>query len=140
MKLNNYKDTLRELYNIASEEGCQVRRKQVESGNRSLPDIPLEDIIRERKDSKLLQFLQTLDDETIRVVMTVMYIGRDYPLADGEQHVVAEVGDDEAETEKIYPINDPDDEVEKYFDYIDNRDKTEIVVNQIFGKSIPVKG
>lgn len=134
MELNNYKDTLRKLYNIAAIEGYQVRRKQEESGSRSLSDISLEDIIRERKDSELLQYLQTLDDGTIRVVMAVMYIGRDYPLADGEQHVLAETGDDDEEMDEIYPIEDPNDEVEKYIDYIDNRDKTEIVVNQIFGK------
>lgn len=142
MNIYDYKEILYKVYELAAIEGNKVRAKDEQENLIQIDKSFLDYIVKDRQNSKLLQYLNTLDAETIRIVMTVMYIGRDYPqskeellekyLPEEEYH--SEYDGIPQEPEVVYPVSNPSKEVQHYMDYINSSDKKEIEINQIFSK------
>lgn len=131
MNINDYKDILHRVYDLATIEGAKVRA-EVQDGPVHIDEEFLKRIVEERQNSDLFQYLNTLDATTVRIVMTVMYIGRDYSRATIE--LDDECNGAEADREKEYPVQNPSEEVQHYMDYINSTDSKEIEINQIFEK------
>ena len=100
--------------------------------------------IAKRETSKLLNYLQSLDMDSIKVIQTVMYIGRDYemePYSDEEMEVFIERQADDPEyqiPEKQIVVSDSNKVVNEWMNEIKNGtgwESKEIEINQIYGKS-----
>ena len=87
--VEDYRDILMNLYQLAGEDRAFYASKhRGEENFVDLSDIEPEDIIEDLESRKTFQFLRTLDEDQIKVVQTVMYIGRDYEvpaMSDEEQ-------------------------------------------------------
>lgn len=77
--IEDYKDILFTVYRLAKERHHQERGV----GNQSVlsnPIISIDEVLEKRQDSELLDYLNSLDMDSIKVIQTVMYIGRDYEI------------------------------------------------------------
>lgn len=96
MKMDDYKDIVNKAKYLARQE------LKDEAGvlNRihSVADIDLNNIIREWNESELLKYLNSLDAEVVKILLTIMYKGRDYPETRDEyveRYDAQEIADDE---------------------------------------------
>ena len=67
-----------ELAGIARSNYLAEGRADSSCGVLDLSDVEIDDYFEARRQSDLFRFLNTLDEEQVKVVQAVMYIGRDY--------------------------------------------------------------
>lgn len=141
--IEDYRDILFNVYELARE------RSQNEEGadntfSFTSPHFDVDEIVAKRETSKLLNYLQSLDMDSIKVIQTVMYIGRDYemePYSDEEMEVFIERQADDPEyqiPEKQIVVSDSNKVVNEWMNEIKNGtgwESKEIEINQIYGKS-----
>ena len=80
-KVADNKDILfkvQELAGIARSNYLAEEKADSSCGILDLSDVEMDDYFEERRQSDLYRFLNALDDEQVKVVQAVMYIGRDY--------------------------------------------------------------
>lgn len=80
-KVADYEDVLlkvQELASIARSNYLAEEKKGSSCGVIDLSDIETGDYFEKRRQSDLFRFLNTLNEEQVKVVQAVMYIGRDY--------------------------------------------------------------
>ena len=80
-KVADYEDVLlkvQELASIARSNYLAEEKKDSSCGLIDLSDIETGDYFEKRRQSDLFRFLNTLNEEQVKVVQAVMYIGRDY--------------------------------------------------------------
>lgn len=75
----NLKDVLKDVYLLANERHLEEQSKYIDGirvANSHMPDI--EELKYTEKAQKLFDFLNNLDFESVKIIQTIMYIGRDH--------------------------------------------------------------
>lgn len=84
--IEKYTDILKKVHQLAVIRHKQeIKNSREDNPNDSV--IDLADIRERRDESELLQFLLDQDMETIKIIQTVMYIGRDYIQETEEENI-----------------------------------------------------
>ena len=105
-RLVNYYDVLLATYKLATK-----RAEEKRSYSNELWEIDLEAIRERRENDELLKFLYNLNMDQIKIIGTMMYIGRDFVLEPSEEfYTELENYDGEGERPvwNPYPVNNPD--------------------------------
>lgn len=122
IELNKYKDIVDNVIKYAKQEINYSEDHRIKLG-----DIDLIEIANRRNDSKLWRYLNSLDNDTIKIVEVMMYVGRDYSY-------VSEEGID---NEEIKHLDTPFEFFTKVYNDFSDRgwESQSIVANQIYGKA-----
>ena len=145
MKMDDYKDIVNKAKYLARQEFKD--ETVVLNRIHSVADIDLNNIIRERNESELLEYLNSLDAEAVKILLTIMYIGRDYPETREEymeRYEAQEIADDEYlyadylqnMPKEIIPVPNPLNFVRQYMLDLSISSDKDINVNQIYSKSL----
>ncbi len=121
---------VRELAQIARSDYLAKQKESSPDSDTSVMDMSLiedADYYEERRNSPLFRFLNELSDEQVKVVQTVMYIGRD--------HEVPAPSDEEMEMYFVRKADDPYYELPKPQLRVDNPDEYLSEMIALFGKS-----
>lgn len=70
LELKSYKETVNQVMTLSKQKSNHEITK--------FDHVDLDEIVSRRDNSPLYQYLNSLDYETIKVVETIMYLGRDY--------------------------------------------------------------
>ena len=138
--LKQYTDILLTIYHLAEKEKSKRQRTDeiVHAGA-----ISLYEIVESRRKSDLLQYMHGLDMDMIKVIQTVMYIGRDYPYPEYTEEELDYYTEKAVEEpgyiipEKKIRVNNPD---EVLFTWMHDLESTkgwnekDIEINQIYQK------
>ncbi len=140
VNINEFKNVLHKVYELSVQE-CTKAREQSDASGHNLVDFDFEENWKERRNSELLKFLEAQSYQTVKVIMAVMYIGRDYELTDFEYMALQNQDDDDEafETEKKpmgvkTPIYNPSQEVEKFIKGVCGEKENPHDVDQIYSK------
>lgn len=141
--LDNYKSILSTVYRLAQEEkqkNCRVSKESFID----LWDIDLDEIVNRRERSNLLQYMRSLNMDQIKVIQTVMYMGRDYEYPSYSEEEWEELWIRMSEDpeyvlpEKKVKVDNPDELLLSWMDYLDFSkgwtDK-DIEIDQIYQKA-----
>ena len=123
IELNKYKDIVENVIQYARQEN----NNYTDGNRKKMGDIDLYEAINRRNGSKLWQYLNSLDYDTIKIVEVMMYVGRDYS-------IISEEG---IENEEIKHLDTPLEFFTKIYDDFSDRgwESQSIVVEQIYGKA-----
>ena len=142
MDIEAYKEILHRVYELAVLEGRKARESEPQSSR--VGDIDLEKYREDRAKSELLKYLNTLDYDTVKVIMAVMYIGRDFEMTQEEYKDLVRKYEDEEDydtdlEELSYPkipIANASDTIKKYIDTISFGINQSHDIDQIYSKRL----
>lgn len=83
--LEKNKDILRTVYELSLDE-YKNERKDNETWEKEIKTIDIYEPYRKRQKSDLYQYMNSLDMNAIKIIQTVMYIGRDYSFENSEYY------------------------------------------------------
>ncbi len=147
--LNRYKKELWTVYKLAQDESdnhkkTRITRGKTEGNVVGIFDIKLDENVNLRRRSDLLNYMNGLDMDTIKVIQTVMYIGRDYRYPshlDEEWDAIYEPLSEEPDfhtSEKKMTVDNPDEIFLAWMDYLEMEKEwndKDIEIDQIYQKA-----
>lgn len=131
-----YKDDIYKVRQLSKERFLSSKDT---SDGCTIGSINLNGIINQRNSDSLLQFLLSLEFDTIKVIQTIMYIGRDY---ESDANKIDSNDIQSSDEEKVRydielaePINNPNEVFNEYYESLsDNWKSKETEVEQIYSK------
>lgn len=135
---------LKTVYGLAVEENqMDNERNRSEHGDNRIIDLMslnLEELRERRRQSNLLNYLHSLDFQDLKIVQTVMYLGRDYNIPDYQEYSYDEYDEYEGECRRQmprFPVSNPDLVLREWlqdFDEMKGWKTKEIEAEQIYQK------
>ena len=136
---------LKTVYGLAVEEyQMDNERSRSEHGDNRIIDLMslnLEELRERRRQSNLLNYLHSLDFQDLKIVQTVMYLGRDYNIPDYQEYSYDEYDEYEGECRRQiprFPVSNPDLVLREWlqdFDEMKGWKTKEIEAEQIYQKN-----
>ena len=111
-KLVNYSDVLLATYKLAIE-----RAEHEKNNSFSICDFSLEELYKRRENDELLKFLYNLNLDQVKIIGTMMYIGRDFTIdssTDYYNELEDYIEDNKLLNREPYPVRNPEVIVEDY--------------------------
>lgn len=136
--LENNKDILKTIYKLSLDE-YQNERTNKETWEEVIRTIDIYEPHREREESNLYQYMNSLDMNAIKIIQTVMYIGRDYTFENAEYYYDEfDRGGVEEKREKL-PVVNPEFIVMSWLKDLSNGrgwEEKSIEIEQIYSKRL----
>lgn len=136
--LESNKEILRTVYKLSVDEYRKERNSR-KTWSELIRNMDVHELYEERQKSELYQYMNSLDMNAIKMIQTIMYIGREYHSENSEYYYDGFNEEDFEQKEEKLPVSNPDFLFMVWLEDLSNEkgwEEKDVEINQIYSKHL----